>query len=231
MTTFTGFSKEGDDFFRALALKQDRDWFKAHKADYERLWATPMKELLETLRPQLAKTFKGLSLAPNKVFRLQRDVRFSKDKSPYKTYAGAMIKVDAGSGSDMFDGGPAAVYLHLGSENLVALGHWVLTPPQLKGYRQLLLDDRRGAVLARRAAALRDRGFTVTAFEQLKRVPPGVDPDHPRAWLLKLKGLGFELPKIPTKVRYSPKLASWVIDQVKLAAPVVVALERERRSW
>src|SRR5688572_28342908 len=141
---FEGFSKEGDRFFKELAARQDRDWFKANKDRYESLWVTPMKALLAELRPGLERAFKGLKLAPDKHFRLQRDVRFSKDKSPYKTMAAAMIKIDAGKGNDVMDGGPAAVYLHLGSEDAVALGHWMLEGEQLTKYREMLLDEKKG---------------------------------------------------------------------------------------
>jgi uncharacterized protein (TIGR02453 family) len=228
---FEGFSKEGDRFFKELAVRQDREWFKANKERYESLWATPMKSLLAELRPGLERAFKGLKLADDKHFRLQRDLRFSKDKSPYKTYAAAMIKVDAGKGNDVADGGPAALYLHLGTQDTVALGHWMLESEQLAKYRLLLLDDKRGAALARKAEVLQEKGFTISAFETLKKPPRGVDSNHPRAWLLVHKGLGLDLPPIPTSVRHSPRLAKWILDHVKHAAPLVVELERARRKW
>lgn len=229
--SFEGFSREGDRFFEELAVRQDREWFKANKDRYESLWVTPMKELLAELRPGLERAFKGLKLAPDKHFRLQRDVRFSKDKSPYKTFAAAMIKVDAGKGNDVTDGGPAAVYMHLGTKDTVALGHWMLEGDDLAKYRQLLLDDKRGGSLARKAEALMKKGLTVSAFESLKKVPRGVDPDHPRAWLLVHKGLGLDLPRIPSSVRHSPRLAGWILEHVTLAAPLVVELELARRKW
>ena len=228
---FDGFSKEGDRFFKELAVRQDREWFKANKERYESLWVTPMKALLAELRPGLERAFKGLKLAPDKHFRLQRDLRFSKDKSPYKTYAAAMIKVDAGTGNDVADGGPAAIYLHLGTQDTVALGHWMLESAQLAKYRQLLLDDKRGAAIARKAQALQEKGFTISAFETLKKPPRGADANHPRAWLLVHKGLGLDLPPIPASVRHSPRLARWILDHVKRAAPLVVELERARRKW
>ena len=106
---FNGFSKEGDRFFLELAMRQDRDWFKAHKEQYESLWVAPMQALLADLRPGLQRGFKGFKLAPDKIFRLQRDVRFSKDKSPYKTFASAVVKLDDGSGTDISNCTPAAI--------------------------------------------------------------------------------------------------------------------------
>jgi hypothetical protein len=69
------------------------------------------------------------------------------------------------------------------------------------------------------------KGFTVDSFEQLKRVPPGFAPDHPRAGLLKRKGLGIGYPKIPAAVRFSPKLSKWLADRSKEAATVVTWLD------
>lgn len=228
---FSGFSKEADAFFKQLAVRQDRDWFKAHKADHERLWVAPMKELFAELRPGLERAFKPFKLAPEKHFRIYRDVRFAKDKSPFKTYQAAMIKIDDPAASSAPEQGAAALYLHLGTEDVVALGHWGFEPGELSKYRALLLDEKKGRALAARIAAVEKKGLAVSSFETLKRPPPGVAPEHPRAALLRHKGLGFELTKIPAGVRHSPRLARWILDQVRVAAPVVVEVEKARRTW
>src|SRR5215210_4710551 len=93
---FLGFPREGARFFAQLAVKQDREWFKEHKAQYAELWETPMKALMEELAPKLAKRYPGVKLLPPKHFRIYRDVRFSKDKSPFKTTINAMIGFPGG---------------------------------------------------------------------------------------------------------------------------------------
>lgn len=80
--------------------------------------------LLAALRPGLEKAFQPFKLAPEKHFRIYRDVRFSKDKSPFKTYQAAMIKLEGPAGSDSPEYGPAALYLHVGTEDIVTRRSW-----------------------------------------------------------------------------------------------------------
>ncbi len=227
---FVGFSAEGQKFFKELAKRQDRDWFKAHKDQYESLWVQPMKALLEGLLPAVGKAYQGYPIREPKIFRIQRDVRFSKDKSPYKTNIAAMISLDTGAAEVETYGGAAAVYLHFGLEDVVAAGHWALGPEDLARYRTLVAEEKTGAELARRVAKLEKKGFTLSAFESLKKVPKGFDPEHPRARLLKLKGLGFEFPTLPHKLRSSPALLTWLREGIADAATVTAWLERALRA-
>jgi uncharacterized protein (TIGR02453 family) len=218
---FEGFSRDGDRFFAELAARQDREWFKAHRADFTALWETPLKALLEELEGPLAKQYRGVKLEPPRYFRIYRDVRFSKDKSPFKTNVAAMIAFPGGEGVSA----PAAIYVSFGLLNEVAAGHWMLTPDRLKRYRALLADEKIGRELQRRADALERAGFRLETLESTQRVPPGFDPQHPRARLLKLKGLGVMFPKIPAGVRHSPKLSKWIIEQSAHVAPTITWLE------
>ncbi len=218
---FAGFSRAGDAFFAQLAARQDRDWFKAHKGEFKALWEAPMKALLDELKAPLAKQYRGVKLGEPKQFRIYRDVRFSKDKSPFKTNVAAMIGFPGGEEL----AAPAAIYVSFGSENLAAAGHWMLTPDKLKRYRALVADAKTGPELQRKVDALVAKGFTAEAMEATKRVPPGFAPDHARAALLKQKGLGFSFPAIPKPMRHSPKLPKWIIEQSALVAPVVLWLE------
>jgi uncharacterized protein (TIGR02453 family) len=219
--SFEGFSKEGITFFQQLATHQDRDWFKANKQRYQALWEEPLDALFEDLRPSLEKQFNPLKLEPPKVFRIYRDVRFSKDKSPFKTHVGGMI---AGKGGHEA-GAPAAVYLHLGLEESTGAGHWFFMPDKLVAFRKLVANDKTGAELQKKVEGLKKKGFSFSAMEETKRVPKGFEPDHPRAELLKLKGLGMMFPKIPASVRYSKKLAPWLLEHTALAAPLVTWLD------
>jgi uncharacterized protein (TIGR02453 family) len=223
---FSGFSKKGQAFFKELAKRQDRDWFKAHKEDYESLWVAPMKQLLEGLLPVIGKAYKGLPVKEPKMFRIQRDVRFAKDKSPYKTNVAAMVALDTGGSEEEGFGGAAAIYMHFGLQDIAAAGHWALAPDDLARYRQLVADDKTGLELAKRVKRLEGKGFTVSTFESLKKVPKGFDPEHPRAALLKHKGLGLDFPKIPAALRTSPKLLGWLSAQVKESSTVIAWLEQ-----
>jgi uncharacterized protein (TIGR02453 family) len=218
---FRGFPDARGDFFLALALHNDRDWFQAHRAGYEQGWAAPMAALLEQVRDGLRGAYGRRRLGAPKVFRLHRDVRFSRDKSPFKTHVAGWIPLETGRPASP-GASPAAIYLHLGvDERFTGSGCWTLEPDALKRWRAAVLDPRRGALLARRLAALTGRGFTTSAAESLARVPAGVDPDHPRAALLRLKGLVVSPGDVPRRLVTRPGLADWLVEQARAAAPVV----------
>jgi uncharacterized protein (TIGR02453 family) len=213
---FEGFAKEGVSWFDALALAQNREWFQANKAAYESLWVTPMKALLEELHAPISKIY-GFKVGPPKVFRINRDVRFAKDKRPYKTNIAGMIAVNGSNPKE----GPAALYLHLGAEEFVGFGFYWLEPPSLLKLRKKLLDEKEGPKLGALVEAARKKGFSSDARETLKRPPPGVAKDHPRVELLKHKALAVGREDIPKSVRYSAKLKNWLLEQAEVAAPVV----------
>ena len=129
-------------------------------------------------------TFEGIPLAaelerqfgPAKLFRPYRDVRFSKDKTPYKTAQGAWF-------------GESALYLQISAAGLfVAGGYWQTSSAQVDRLRRAVADDVVGPQLERTLAGVRRKKFTVGG-EQLSRVPTGYPKDHPRADLLRYKTL------------------------------------------
>jgi uncharacterized protein (TIGR02453 family) len=213
---FEGFPASGVAWFRALALEQNREWFQAHREGYETLWLTPMKALLSELARPLAKVY-GRKLGPPKIFRLNRDVRFSKDKSPYKTNIAALVPFE-GHAAMM---GPAALYLHLGLGDVVAFGFYAFEPAALQRLRRAILHERSGPAAQKLIEAARKKGLVLHAMETLKRAPPGVAPDHPRIELLRHKGLGLSRTDIPRGVRNGPKLRDWLVEQAATAAPLI----------
>ena len=208
-------------FFLELASRQDREWFKEHKADYVALAEQPMKELIEALKPALTRQYKKFKLAPPKQFRIHRDVRFSKDKSPYKTHVAAMIGFEGG----MEAGAPAAIYLHLGLDDFAGCGHWHTTPERLARLRKLIGDDKTGRELQKRVDALVKKGFQIESMETTKRVPPGFPADHPDSELLKLRHLTFGHRLADADVM-SPRLVDVVAESFAVAAPVMRYLSR-----
>jgi uncharacterized protein (TIGR02453 family) len=160
---FRGFPDARGDFFLALALHNDRDWFQSHRAEYEQGWAEPMVSLMAEVRAGLRGAYGRRELGTPKVFRIHRDIRFSKDKTPYKTHVAGWIPLSTG-GEASPGSAPAAIYLHLGvDERFTGCGCWTLEPDALKRFRAALLDPRRGAELARRLAALTTRGFSASS--------------------------------------------------------------------
>jgi len=216
---FAGFADRDARFFRALARNQRRDWFAVHRDEYERGWLQPMKALLAEVRERIDRYFPDQVLATPKVFRIHRDVRFSKDKSPYKTHIGGYVPLqDSGDGPSA----AAALYLHIAADEVfVAAGQYMMDPGQLARFRAAVVDDRRGAEVGAILRTLGRAGFTVGSHDQLQRVPRGFDPEHPRADLLRRKGLIVTFPDLSRKLIVTPRLADWLVAHAKRSAPLV----------
>ncbi|MEV6924897.1 DUF2461 domain-containing protein [Dactylosporangium sp. NPDC051485] len=164
---FSGWPVEALEFYDGLEADNSKTFWTAHKATYEEKVRGPMTELLAELEPEFG---------PAKIFRPYRDVRFSADKSPYKTSCSASFE----------RGG----YVQLTADGLAAgAGAYMMDPPRLARYRQAVADDVSGEQLAGIVADLAAHGWSVTSREQLKSVPRGFDKEHPRAALLRHKGL------------------------------------------
>ncbi len=211
---FEGFADRDGRFFRALAKNQRREWFAVHRDEYERGWLRPMRALLDEVRERIDPLLPLHPLAEPRVFRIYRDVRFSKDKSPYKTHIAGVVAVD----------GSAVVPLYMrlgGGDRFAAAGHYVMDACQLARFRAAVLDDRRGAALASMLASLARAGFVVGSHETLKKVPRGVDPDHPRAALLRRKGVTVAFPALPAALLVDRALVGWLVRHVKRVVPFV----------
>jgi uncharacterized protein (TIGR02453 family) len=169
MAKFKGWSEDCQRFFIGLELDNSKKYFEANRRTYEDSVKGPMVALLESLEPDFG---------TGKVFRANRDVRFSKDKSPYKTN----IAADVGMGSK---GG----YLSLDARGFtVATGRYVMSPEEIAKFRKKVAADGSGAQLAAIVTRLKKSGYDMGG-EELKRVPPPWPQEHPRAELLRRKSL------------------------------------------
>jgi uncharacterized protein (TIGR02453 family) len=169
MVTFKGWPEDFQRFFIGLELDNSKKYFEANRRTYEDSVKGPMVALLESLEPDFG---------PGKVFRANRDIRFSKDKSPYKTN----IAADVGMGGK---GG----YLSLDARSFtVATGRYMMSPEEIAKFRKKVAADASGAQLAAIVSKLKRSGYDIGG-EELKRVPPPWPADHPRADLLRRKSL------------------------------------------
>ncbi len=218
---FEGFADAEMKFFHALSRHQDRAWFARHKAEYEAGWAAPMASLLAEAREALDGAYPHVELAEPKVFRLHRDVRFAADKSPYKTSVSGVVGARRGA---KVTESPAAVYVQLGLESLVGAGLYAMDAPTLARYRAAVLDETRGAELARIVRALEKKGFQISSAEELKSAPRGIDPAHPRIALLKKKGLVVTFPPFPAGAVTGRAFLDWLATEARRAAPLVTWL-------
>jgi uncharacterized protein (TIGR02453 family) len=164
---FTGWPEEALDFYDGLAADNSKSYWTEHKAVYTEKILYPMTELAEELAAEFGEP---------KLFRPYRDIRFSRDKSPYKTHIGAVI---GGTG-----------YVQLSAEGLATgAGMWQMSPDQLARYREAVTANLPGAELEQIIARAERDGVTVHGHGVLKSAPRGYPADHPRIGLLRYKGL------------------------------------------
>jgi uncharacterized protein (TIGR02453 family) len=181
--TFSAFPKEGLQFLRLLKRNNNREWFQRHKGIYESHVKAPMHNLIEALGRDF-QTFAPEFVASPKVsaYRIHRDTRFAKDKSPYKTHIAASFPHAA---LGKHEG--AGLYLHISSsEMFIGGGLYMPLPEDLQVLRSHIAENPRGFERIVRGAAFR-RMFGSIHGEQLTRVPRGFPADHPAADYLKYK--------------------------------------------
>lgn len=188
MAQFTGFSPDGLRFLAALPRHNDREWFKANRAAFDDGIVEPGKLLCAALGEKLKALDEEIHVEPRiggNIFRQHRDVRFSKDKSPYKTHFDLWFWAGDKKGSDV-----AGFYVRVtGGELWVGGGRYGFDKPALIAYRKAVGDDDRRAVeLAKIAKKLTKDGFQVEG-QHYKRVPKPWSADHPHAELLKHNSL------------------------------------------
>ncbi len=167
---FAGFPVAGLDFYDDLEADNTKTFWTAHRQVYLDAVRTPMTDLLTQLEPEFG---------AGKVFRPYRDLRFSKDPTPYKTHQGGFVARGRSSGW----------YVELNAAGLrVGAGFYEASGPALDRYRAAVDDDRTGRELQRLVRALEAAGFTIDG-DRLKTRPRGYDPGHPRISLLRHRSL------------------------------------------
>lgn len=210
-------------FLNDLAAHNDRDWFKANRARYEAAWLEPAKALVEALIPGLAELTPpatGEAKVNGSIWRLQRDTRFSADKTPYKTHMAMLFWLGSNKKTD------ASYYLAIHPDHIgVGAGMYGFDKPMLTRFRDAVASER-GAPFAEAVAALQASGHHLGG-ETLKRVPKPWDDTHPRADLLKHKGfyVARDLPH-PASL-HTPAFVDDVLGWFAEAGPVAGWLQRE----
>jgi uncharacterized protein (TIGR02453 family) len=185
------FGSEALAFLRGLKRNNKKPWFEAHRANYEAHIKRPMADLVEEMDRRMASFAPEMMGEPKRsVFRMHRDIRFAKDKSPYKTHAacwffhhGASSKVGREA-----EGGGAGYYFHLEpGASFVGGGCWMPPRPALQRFRSAIALAPRGFEKIVNAPVLRKRFGSLSEEDALKRVPRGYEADHPAARWLRLQ--------------------------------------------
>jgi uncharacterized protein (TIGR02453 family) len=212
---FRGFGRGALSFFEELAAQQSREWFLANKETFEADVRGPMTALINELNAEFERRRLPIAADPRRaMFRLNRDIRFSKDKSPYKTHAGAVMRrAGAGDASGM-------LYLHVAPEgSFMAAGFFQPEPDALESMRRALVKQAKA--FATVEAGLKKSGLAVKGHgDSLKRLPRGFEAvsDERLGALLRQKSFLIERKIAPAALR-DPKLVAAIADFATSAWP------------
>lgn len=223
---FTGFEPDALQFLADLAANNDREWFKPRKADFERLLKEPMEALCVALAERFDELRLPLQSDPGRSpFRIYRDVRFSKDKSPYKTGLGADFPWDDSAGDATRPRGAVGGYFHLEPGKIfVGGGMWHPERERLAAFREQVDRDPNAVLKAIEDDRFRSVFGSVTG-ESLTRSPKGFPADHAYNHLLRLKDVIFSR-RLSDREVFSPKLPDTIAKDLDAARPVLLFLDK-----
>ena len=231
---FTGFRPEAVQFLADHTANNDRAWFQPRKGQYEELLKQPLEALVAALADEFAARGLPLRADPAKSpFRIYRDVRFAKDKSPYKTNVGASFPWTGGDEAAVEGRSHTANvhssggYFHLSpGEIYVGGGYWRPEKPWLDAFRRRVADDPDEFRALVDAAPFRETfGELSSHGHALQRVPAGYPPDHPEAETLKLRDVVFGR-NLSDADAQSPDLPAVIADSLAAGKPLLVWLAR-----
>ena len=218
MSEFSGFPKAAVKFYKDLSKNNTKEWFEAHRDDFENHVMEPSRQFVTAMGRRLREIAPRVVADPRvnqSIFKIHRDIRFSKDKTPFKTnvaflwWEGKFKKLENSS-----------FYFHLEpSFLLIGLGIYQFPKPHLEAFRESVENGKHGAELAKAIETVRSNGYEVSG-QNFKKVPHGFSVDHPHADLLRYDGLTVGLEsKIPDEL-YSPALVDFCFEHYKKMLPI-----------
>ena len=222
---FSGFSPRALAFLRGLADHNERVWFEAHREAYETDLRGPVRDFVEEVDVRLATRVPEIVGDPRRsVFRIHRDIRFSKDKTPYKTHAGAWFfhrRSSKSVGHSSPDGGAAGFYFHLEPRGcFVAGGMWMPPREQLNRIRDRIVDDQRGFERAMAGAPFKKWFGSLSEEHMLVRLPRGYAEGHPAWRWLRYQSFTASSPLTQREV-LSARIVDQVVERFVAMAPLV----------
>ena len=217
---FSGFPQEGLDFLRDLADNNNRVWFQAHKETYVTHVLDPAQDFVQALGQRLKTISDGImyDARPNggSILRIYRDVRFSKDKTPYNTN----LRVVFWEGDAKRTENPGYYVSIEPTGASVFCGQHGFPKPVLEAYREAVVDDSLGEGLEKAIASVEAAGGYQVGGSHYKRVPRGYDSDRPRADLLKHNGLYAHVGDISPEVITTPEFVEVCFQHCRRMAPL-----------
>lgn len=217
MSDFSGFSKDFFDFFEDLKKNNNRTWFNDNKKRYVEFVVNPISEFIVCIAPRLKKISSHYTADPRphggSMFRIYRDTRFSKDKTPYKTYAGIQFRHKAGKSAHA-----PGFYVHLATDGLYfGGGVWTPPAPHLNRIRDYIADNVRAWARVSNAKKVRDVGGI--KGNSLKRPPRGFDAEHIHIEDLKRKSF-YVMTEAEPSAAMKPEFIDEVTEAFRRAVPL-----------
>ncbi len=220
-TQFQGFPKETFSFLSELSSNNHKAWFDANKDRFRRVVEQPVQEFVSAMCARLIHAFMDIKHLYGKIFRIHRDIRFSKDKTPYKTHIGIRFSEDASKSCAV-----PLFYVQLEAERLLfATGQKEFEGEALDRYRTAVMDAQTGRMLDTLVKKMRHNGAGLQG-EQLQKVPRGYPANHDRADLLRFKGLYIERSLPVTQQVCGPECVEVCLEQFASGKPLYDWLKR-----
>jgi len=219
MANFPGFPKETAKFLRDLTKHNEKAWFDAHRGEYQAHYVAPALGFVAAIGPKLQKIAPGVAFEPRingSLFRINRDVRFSKDKRPYKNH----VDMWFWHGDKRGWNSPGFFFRLLPDRLILGAGMHRFEKDQLDAFRNSVVDARAGKAMEKAIADIRSAGPYEIGGATRKTVPRGFDADHPRAQYLLHEGLyaGFETGD--TKVAETAGFVDFCTGHLKAMWPI-----------
>ena len=225
---FAGFSPDAIQFLADLREHNDRAWFQPRKAEYERLLKEPMEAMVAALAERLSARGVPLLADPKRSpFRIYRDTRFSKDKSPYKTHVAASFAWVEGSPGSVAGGdhderahGNGGYFHFQPGEMYVGGGMWQMEKPTIDAFRAVVRDDPDRVRAALETPAFLAWFGPASGHDELKRIPPGYPEGHPLAHMFRWKSVVFGR-RLDDREVLSPDLPDRLAEGYATAVPAL----------
>jgi len=219
MSSFKGFPSGTRRFLRELSNNNDKEWFDAHRGDYQSFYVGPALAFVAAIGPQLQKISPSVSFEPKingSLFRINRDVRFSKDKRPYKDHVDLWFWHGNKRGWES-----PGFFFRLSSDRLIlGAGMHRFEKAQLDAYRDAVADPRRGKLLAKTLESVKAAGPYAIGGATRKSVPRGFDASHKRAALLLHEGLYATFEGASGPIAESPDFVDFCLGHFGAMWPV-----------
>ncbi len=216
---FKGFHKEGIQFLMDLAFNNRKDWFNDHREVFEEHLLAPAQGFVITMGERLKDIAPEIQADPRvdkSIFRIYRDTRFSKDKSPFKTHIGVLLW--EGTGHKLENSG---FYFHLEPPKLmIGVGLLCFTKPTLEEYRKSVIHPKHGKELAQTIQKFKESKDYQMGEKHYKKIPRGFDPNHENAEYLLYNGLTVGVEEDIPDDLYSGEIINYCYDRFKDMAPL-----------